>query len=56
MGWLARKIFNVRIQRMGPMDNISLERVRFDRGKVKLDDAIPSQLSTVASDSTSVES
>ena len=41
MGWLARKIFVACIQRAGLADNISLERVRFDRGKVNLDDAKP---------------
>jgi len=39
MGWLARKIFVTRIQRAGLADNICLERIRFDRGKVNLDDA-----------------
>jgi hypothetical protein len=59
MGWLARRIFFARIQRAGLVDEISLVRVRFDRGKVTLEDTIPSQslgsVGTIVPDGTSRE-
>lgn len=50
MGWVAQKIFFARIQRAGLASSISLERVRFDRGQIILDDAT---VGTVASNSAS---
>ncbi|HEY8097460.1 MAG TPA: hypothetical protein VIE65_15420 [Methylobacter sp.] len=57
MSWLAQKNFIARLARSGLLDDINLDRVQFDRGRVILDDAIPqgllSQRATTISDGAS---